>query len=122
MPVDATPDDMIAVGLNCIGFHPDRRLGHNENTNMKHFLYAYGLSPTVCSIVFQEIQTRDIGLHQIRKPKVTYFLMALYWLKCYPIEQQNAGLFGYHEDTVRKWVWKYCVAIQALKEYKVRTL
>ena len=27
---------------------------------------------------------------------------------------------GLDEDTVRKWVWIYCAAIQALKRYKVR--
>jgi hypothetical protein len=120
MPVEANQDDMLTIGLNCVGYHPARTIGHSEATNLKHFVRFFGVDPIVCSIVFRDIQVQDIGEYRISKPKVSYFLMTLYWLKCYPLEHQTAGLFGYDEDTVRRWVWSYCSAIQALKAYKVR--
>jgi DDE superfamily endonuclease len=108
-------------GLTCIGFPPERTLRHSEDTKLSHFVSAFGINPNITSIVFQEIQVQDMDVQIcINKPKVPHFLLALHWLKRYPIEQLNAGIFGYHEDTVRKWVWKYCTAIQALKPHKVR--
>jgi hypothetical protein len=119
MVVEAGQDYMLVIGLNCIGFGPERTARHSETTKLNHFESAFGINPNVCSIIFHEIQIRNIGQKQIRKPKVPYFLLALYWLKRYPVEKVSSGLFGYHEDTIRKWVWKYCEAIQALKQYKV---
>ena len=120
MVVQANADDMLVIGLNCIGFTPERTIRHSNATRINHFESAFGIHPNTCSIIFYEIQIHDIGTARIAKPKVPHFLMALYWLKRYPIEQILAGLFKYDEDTVRKWVWKYCQAIQALKQYKVR--
>jgi hypothetical protein len=119
MVVNVNEDDMLAVGLNCIGFRPERTANHNTTTNQKHFEGAYGLDPNTCCVVFLELQVRDIGPSTIRKPKLPHFLLTLHWLKRCPVEQMSSGLFGYHEDTVRKWVWKYSQAIQALKPYKV---
>lgn len=119
MVVHIAANDMLLVGLDCIGFPPERAANHNATTNMNHFTSAFGVEPHIATIVFNEIQVRDIGEHAIYKPKVRYFLLTLYWLKRYPIEQISAGIFGYHEDTVRKWVWKFSRAIQALKPYKV---
>jgi hypothetical protein len=48
MAVEATANDMLMVGLNCIGFTPQR----NENTNSEHFVSAFGVDPNVASIVF----------------------------------------------------------------------
>jgi hypothetical protein len=121
MVVDATADDMVSVGLNCIGFAHERLENQNQATKDGHFLCAFGVDPIVASIVFRDIQVRNIGNNTIDKPKVPYFLLALHWLKRYPVEQMSSGIFGYHSDTVRRWVWKYCCAIQALKPYKVST-
>jgi hypothetical protein len=122
MVVEANAAEVLTVGLACIGFGPERTLGHSDKTQLKHFESAFGIDPDTISTIFHEIQVRDIGDKQIRKPKLPHFLLALHWLKRYPIEQMSSGIFGYHEDTVRKWVWTYCSAIQALKPYKVREI
>jgi hypothetical protein len=119
MVVEVNADEMLVVGLNCMGFVPERIMRHSDNTKMSHFECAFGVNANISCMVFHDIQTRDVGEYQIRKPKVAHFLLALHCLKRYPIEQLSSGIFGYHEDTVRKWVWKYCSAIQALKPYKV---
>jgi hypothetical protein len=119
MVVEVTADDMLAIGLHCIGFGQERIISHCQNTKMKHFESAFGIDPNTSCIVFHDLQVYDIGEHRINKPKVPYFFLTLFWLKRYPIEQISSGLFGYHEATVRKWVWKFCRAIQALMQYKV---
>jgi len=46
--------------------------------------------------------------------------MAVYWLKTYPSEPVMAGTFKGDEKTARRTqVWKYVLAIQALKGQKV---
>lgn len=120
MANEVTPAIALAVGLNCIGFGPERTQRHCDKTKLDHFQGAYGVDPDTCSLIFREIQVRGIGDKAIDKPKLPHFLMTLHWLKRYPVEQQMSAIFGYHEDTVRKWVWKYCSAIQELKIYKVR--
>jgi hypothetical protein len=122
MVVVANADDMLAIGLNCIGFGPERSARHNPTTRLNHYESAFGIDPFTSSVVFYELQVRDIGAKRVSKPKVTYFLLALHWLKRYPVELISSGIFGYHEDTVRKYVWIYCEAIQALMPYKVRHL
>jgi hypothetical protein len=69
---------------------------------------------------FREIQDVAIaGNTTINKANPKHFLMCLYWLKNYHVETAISAVFGYHEDTVRKWIWKYARAIQGLKEHKV---
>ena len=82
---------------------------------MAHF----GASPESHSAMFPDLQTTQIEAARIAKPYVLHFLMAMYWLKNYPSESVIAGTFKVDERTVRTQVWKYVLAIQALKEQKV---
>ena len=112
--------DMLTLGLNFVGFTPHRANKHSANTNKNHFERAFGASTKACCALYHDLQVFDLGLAAIAKPKLTYFLLALHWLRRYPTEGANAGISGLDEDTVRKWVWIYCAAIQALKRYKLR--
>jgi hypothetical protein len=46
--------------------------------------------------------------------------MAFHFLKCYPTENQLAGLFQICEKTARKWGWFYAEKMQALKQENAR--
>ena len=111
---------MLSLGLNFLGFNPARTEKHAAKTNNSHFERAFGANTEACCSIYRDIQVLDIGSATIHKPKPDHFLLALHWLRRYPTEEANAGMSGLHEDTVRKWAWKYCAAIQALKVYKVR--
>ena len=113
-------DIVLTIGLIFAGFPPHRSAKHNEATKISHFQGAFGADPKSCSKMFYDIQTRDIGSAAIPNPKLDHFFVALSFLKTYQTEAKSAGTTGLHEDTVRKWAWKYCIAIQALKQYKVR--
>lgn len=85
------------------------------------FKSAYGASPSTCSAIFRDIQLRDIGAATITEVNVKHFLVTLFWLKWYPTEVMMLLQFGVEcEKTIRKWIWSYCLAIQALYSYKVR--
>ena len=113
---------MLTLGLNFVGFNPYRIQNHSANKNKHHFERAFGASTKACCALYNDLQVVDIGIAAIQKPKLTHFLLALHWLKRYPTEEANSALSGLDEDTVRKWVWKYCCAIQALKTHKVSFL
>ena len=111
---------MLTLGLNFVGFKPSRTRNHSANTNKNHFERAFGASSKACCALFNDLQVVNLELvAAIKKPQVTHFLLALHWLKRYPTEEASAGLYGLDEDTIRKWIWKYCTAIQALKTRKV---
>ena len=118
--VDQVDENVIlTIGLNFLGFNPYRTQQHSVNKNKKHFEHAFGASTKACCALFNDLKDLDLGAVAIEKPKLTHFLLALHWLRRYPTEEASSGLSGLDEDTVRKWVWRYCIAIQALKAYKV---
>ena len=119
MTVEVTEAQMLRLGLSFIGYDEERTNRTHNNKNREHFLKSYGVSPLVCSIIFGDIQVLDIGDDKISKPKPKHFLLCMFWLKRYQIESILSIIFGYHEETVRKWIWIYARAIQALKPHKV---
>jgi hypothetical protein len=54
MVVEANADDMLAIGLHCIGFRNERANSHGETTKLKHFESAYGIAPNICSTIFHD--------------------------------------------------------------------
>ena len=85
--------------------------------NIERFLAHFGASPETHSAIFSDLQTTQIEAAQIAKPSILHFLMAVYWLKTYPSEPVMAGTFKGDEKTARRTqVWKYVLAIQALRD------
>jgi hypothetical protein len=120
MVVEVNEEMMLRLGLNQIGcteYHRDRVC---DKTNLSRFAATFGVSPLICSMVFRDIQLHVDDGATIDNPKPLMLLMSLYWLYRYPVETMTAVCFKFDEDTVRKWVWKYCKAIQALLPHKVK--
>jgi hypothetical protein len=112
----ATPAEILQLGLQVVGIS---MVGRHE-TNMERFMAHFGTSPESCSAIFVDLQTTQNATARIAKPDILYFFVALNWLKTYRTEAQTAGTFKLDEKTVRKYVWNYVWAIQALKDQKVR--
>jgi hypothetical protein len=74
----------------------------------------------VCTLIFHDVQVQDIGEAAINKIKLKNFLMAMHWLKGYPVETMMSSIFNLHEETIRTKVFEIVEAIQALKLYKVK--
>ena len=108
-------DAMLAVGLSQIGFSLSKIENDSKNTNDSRFLSAYGASTKVCCYIFEDITIKDLVVN----PKTYLLLICLHWLKRYPVEQTMSAMFGMNEDTIGKWIWMYCGALQALKPLKV---
>jgi hypothetical protein len=76
MVVDVNVDEMLAIGLNCVGFGPERTINHNATTNRKHFESAYGADTITACAFFRDIQVCDIGRFRIDKPKLPHFFVS----------------------------------------------
>ena len=111
-------DVMLAIGLSQIGFSLSQVENVSQATNNSRFLSAYGVSTKVCCCIFEDVKNLN-GNARILNPKAYLLLMSLHWLKRYPVEQTMSAMFGMNEDTIRKWIWIYCGALQALKPLKV---
>jgi hypothetical protein len=113
---------MLNIGLQFIsGFSAADLLAVISKKKVDRFRSAYGASPATSTTIFRD-QVLDIGDAQLPEVKVEHFLMSLLWLRIYPTETMILSTFGIEsEKTVRKWVWGYCCAIQALSSHKVRT-
>jgi hypothetical protein len=121
MTVEVTEAQMLRLGLSFIGVDEERTNRAHDNSNRDRFTKSYGVSPLICTIIFGDLQVLDIGDKKISKPKPKHFLLCMFWLKRYQVESLLSTIFGFHEETVRKWLWTYAKAIQALKQYMVST-
>ena len=114
-------EEFEALGLQLAGFSEETiaRTNRATNTNrLKDFCYAGKKS---LEKLYCDIQNPDLGEYQIRNPNPVDLIYSLYFLKKYPTSHELAGRWGTGtEKTVRRKVWTYIHAIQALKEKKIR--
>jgi hypothetical protein len=111
---------VLAVGLDYAGFKQKQLQNNKHETNIQRFHNIYGALPASCTQNMNNIQSDEMGLAIIRKPKLMHLLMTMYWLKAYVTETHQAGMFCLSPNTVRKWCWVYAKALQGLKSKKVR--
>jgi hypothetical protein len=121
MTVEVTEAQMLCLGLSFVGYDEERNNRTHDNKNRDRFQKSYGVSPLVCSLIFSDIQVLELGEAKVSKPKPNHFLLCMFWLKRYQVESILSVIFGFHEETICKWIWTYARAIQALKSHKVST-
>jgi hypothetical protein len=125
MVVIFTPDEVLRIELEVVGFDHCRQNNVHRNTNLSRFKSHYGSLPIVYAQIWEDFQTTEVAEARIAVPKLVdfdYFLMAIHFLKCYPTEKQQEGIFKCCEKTARKWAWYYSTKMQALKVQKVSFL
>ena len=101
---------MMLLGMEVVRMKPSA----SQKISTRRFRGAFGISTAAVAAVFNDLQETEIMSDA--KPKDLLF--ALKWMKGYPTEEQKGSTKT--EKTQRKNDWKYAMAIQALKEFKVR--
>jgi hypothetical protein len=114
MAVDA--DHMLYLGLSQIRCSPCQLFRVSAASNVDRFKSSFGVTSLVSAKIFQDIKNTDLT---IKKHKPILLWWALTGSKKYPVEKSLGARFGLSKDTVHKWIWLYCAAVQALKERKV---
>jgi hypothetical protein len=117
------PAGVFRYGLDLAGHQwPHQSLDKASKLDIERFRQAYGLGPNTILLVFQDIQSRDMlgELAIDRGSSMKDMLMALSWLKTYPMEHNHAGKWKLSENTARSRTWRYVRSFQGLKDHKVK--
>jgi hypothetical protein len=122
-PISPTPqirlfltDEMMRMGLQQVGFDLQRQANTNRAANVKRFQAHYGSSPLVCAVIWEDLVASNTLKARV-KPK--HYFISLHFLKRYPTQETQAGVFGMNEKTASLWAWYFAKKIQALKSVKV---
>lgn len=90
---------------------------HNVNnsslTGHRKFKTFYGVSPEVCSILWNRIADKPSG----SEPK--HLLWCMLFLKNYNKEHVNASIVGVDEKTFRKWTWQFVELLSELDVVRI---
>ena len=88
----------------------------------RRFKAHYGSKPKVYAEMWEALQVTDIAaakLTDLSDKDFDNFMMALYFMKAYPTEEELSSRFSVHEQTARKWVRFYVNKMSALLEARV---
>ena len=108
MVVIISPDQMLRQGLRLVGFNTERIQNVLLDANLERFRAHYGSNPIVYAVIWEDLHHSTFPDARIDdKADLASYLMAIFFLKCYPSEVQLAGTFRVCERTVRKWCWYY---------------
>jgi hypothetical protein len=115
-----TTDELLLLGLRLVGC-TERRIGRAKTTtNIERFKSHFGSTPTVCLLIWEDLQTTENpkAFVPAKKRNINHLLMALHHLKCYPTEIEREAMFDISPQYAREWVWYFVEKIQALKAQK----
>ena len=119
-----TADEILRKGLVLVGYDYRRQDKVSTVTNLGRFRAQYGSNPVVYAQIWEDLQitaTPEARIDNKMADADTY-LMCIHFLKCYPTEIEQGGIFTGCEKSMRKWTWYYVRKIQALKHQKVSLL
>jgi len=112
----------MVAGLELAGFDRTRQRRSSRVSNLDRFKKHFGSMPLVYTELWTDLQKTTIKKARINinEVDVDSFLLGLHFLRCYPTNDQQEGLFKICMKTARKWSWFFVEKIAALKGDKVR--
>lgn len=119
-----TRHEILQYGLELCGFDATRQQRVGVEKNIERFKSHFGSHPEVYAQIWEDLQVNanpEPWVDAVRAD-LDAFLITLHFLRRYPTESEQAGLFKISEKTARKWCWNFVSKIQALKNDKVRPL
>lgn len=102
-----TTDEVLERALSFIGYNVTRQSRAKRKTKIRRFKSHFGSHPTVYAELWEELQTTDIENARLLSGDDKHFkmfMMTLFYLKTYPLEDVLASRFDLHEQTCRKWI------------------
>ena len=105
-----TTEEVLLQGLRLIGYKPRQLNRVRRKTLYRRFKAHFGSNPKVYAEIWEALQQTDIADAKLTDPSEDDFnnyMMALYFMKAYPTEEEMSSRFGVHEQTARKWVRFY---------------
>ena len=121
-----TASETLQRGLKLIGYNAEVQAKVKAKTNIRRFKRHYGSTPKALSVLWEDLQTTQVPEARLDSTKnqnsdkaFGFFLMFMYYMKGYPLEEVLASRFGVHEQTARKWVDFFAKKVSALISEKV---
>ena len=111
-----TANNFLILGLTMQGMSHDEINGKSEKRQLELFSAHFGASPDICVLLWHESTPHDPSGGKMRP---VHLLWALYFLRCYPTEEQLEATVHRSPKTVRKWIWLALNRIQSLLPTKV---
>ena len=105
MVVVLTADELLRKGLELVGFDRSCQQRVCRANNLKRFKGHYRSNPVVYAQIWEDLQQMPEALEDTWKMDPDSFLMALHFLKRYPTEHEQSGIFKICEKTARS---DYC--------------
>jgi hypothetical protein len=87
-----TDDEVLARGLELVGFNDARQARSKQESNDEVFKEHYGSMPFVYAQLWEDLQLIDEATARVDNAKqkdFDYFMGALYFLKVYPTEKDS---------------------------------
>lgn len=116
--IRVSEETIITIGLQTVGCSESWKSANTE-ARIETFRACFYATPKTCQDIFVAIQADDLETHRVKKPDLVYLLITLNWLYKYNTEKQMSINFKINEKTIRKNIWRYAEAINALKTRKV---
>lgn len=114
---------VLTRGLELMGISFERQNRQHYFPKVRRFRMLFGSHPRVYAHLWVELQTTpcDEARISFNKDKdFDNFMICLYFLKRYPVEEDLASRFGVHEQTSRRWWNYYARKIAALKPLYIK--
>jgi hypothetical protein len=123
-------DEMVQTGLHIANFSETQILRGTEVINISRFRQNYGVLPTLCCTIYEDLQKSAAVDNSSTPPTIMrltgshtqfkWFLRALYYLRKYPLETDFAkDLKVSSEHYARDRIWEMITRIQYLKLTKI---
>jgi hypothetical protein len=111
--------EILERGLEIIGFGFVRRNRVSLKTNEDRFLAHYGLRPNVAEKLWEDLVAGD---HIKKVSNINGVFLALFFLFCYPTQQQMSAVFCMSCDVAGRTAWYFVGVIASMKDAKVSQL
>lgn len=93
----ATKQLFLSLGSNLAG----KDLTSENIVSQRRFRSLFGISASACALLWSKL----LSSATVSEAQPKHLLWALYFLRNYNTEHQNAGFCGVDEKTLRRWVW-----------------
>ena len=112
----------MAIGLKLVKYDEKRQRRLCFKTKVDNFKAAYGSSPTVIALMWEDhlkSKNLDARIDGLAVARFEMYLMAHHFLFNYATGKNESATFECCEDTGRKWRWLFVGKIMGLKREKI---
>ena len=112
-----SPNEMLNKALILRGYTARRLRRVKPKTNVFRFKHHFGVSPCTAARVYSDLQSTADEEYKMEggERDLKYFVMALYYIRKYPTEEDLSASFDFSSKWAREKTWEAIKKIWHLK-------